>query len=319
MFYSMRLFVLVICLFACARTMGQATGSFHVNGNANTFYPVSFLDAAWSMNIPSEMILGRSSTHQDASWHGSVIASFSFHVTSGGNGSQFINVTQAHNSGSTGIPLIAGWQDVTADNASQRIVVWLRGNTTYQYRANVYIDPVVYDGIQNALPFVAGSFSLNTKASVDPHINQNGLYSQYTAFYTGPGLNYLGGNLGIGTISLNGHRLAVEGSIGARKIKVDQATWADYVFAAGYKLRSIPEVEAFIKTHQHLPDIPSGNEVQEDGLDVGEMDKMLLQKVEELTLYLIDQHKKIESLTLKLNEQAAVVDSLNAAMRCIKK
>jgi hypothetical protein len=74
------------------------------------------------------------------------------------------------------------------------------------------------------------------------------------------------------------------------------ANWPDYVFADDYKLTPLNELKSFIDTHQHLPDIPKAEDVQKNGFEVGEMNKMLLRKVEELTLYMIDQQEQIDAL-----------------------
>jgi len=100
------------------------------------------------------------------------------------------------------------------------------------------------------------------------------------------------GNVAIGTITPGPYKLTVEGTIGARRMKVMQGTWADFVFQPEYKLPTLAEVEEYIKTNKHLPDVPSAAEVEKGGLDLGEMNKRLLQKVEELTLYLIEQQKQ---------------------------
>ena len=104
------------------------------------------------------------------------------------------------------------------------------------------------------------------------------------------------GNVGIGTINTNdvSYKLFVETGIRTRKVKVDQATWADYVFEPSYKLPSLEEVESFIKQHKHLPDVPSARDVQKEGLNLGDNQALLLKKIEELTLYAIDQNKKLE-------------------------
>lgn len=104
------------------------------------------------------------------------------------------------------------------------------------------------------------------------------------------------GRVGIGTTSTGTHRLAVEGTIGAREVKVETGTWSDFVFNGNYKLRSLHEVEHFIQEYKHLPDVPSEKEVIENGIELGKMDANLLQKIEELTLYIIQQQKEIESL-----------------------
>lgn len=110
------------------------------------------------------------------------------------------------------------------------------------------------------------------------------------------------GNIGIGTKKTGGHKLAVEGTIGARKLIVSQSTWADFVFHPSYTLPALQEVETFIKEHQHLPGIPSEAVIKAEGLDVGDMNKKLLQKVEELTLYMIDMQKRQALLETENNE-----------------
>jgi len=114
---------------------------------------------------------------------------------------------------------------------------------------------------------------------------------------------YLPGNsiwndtaVGIGTTSPGSYQLAVEGTMGARKVQVKQTSWADFVFKPDYQLSPLEELESYINANQHLPGIPSEAEVQKDGIDVGEMNKKLLQKVEELTLYIIDMRKEIDKL-----------------------
>jgi hypothetical protein len=102
------------------------------------------------------------------------------------------------------------------------------------------------------------------------------------------------GSVGIGTKKMGVHKLAVNGSIGARMLVITQETWADFVFHPSYQLPSLQEVAAFINANQHLPGIPSEAQVIKDGLNVGEMNKQLLQKIEELTLYMIQQDKRME-------------------------
>ncbi|WP_082994807.1 MULTISPECIES: hypothetical protein [Aquimarina] len=104
------------------------------------------------------------------------------------------------------------------------------------------------------------------------------------------------GNVGIGTTNTGSHRLAVEGSIGAREMVVEAGTWSDFVFYDDYKLPTLKEVENHIKENRHLKDIPSASEVQENGIFLGEMDAKLLQKIEELTLYIIEINKRVDEL-----------------------
>lgn len=96
------------------------------------------------------------------------------------------------------------------------------------------------------------------------------------------------------------YRLFVKQGIRTEKVKVDIASvngWADYVFDKEYKLIPLSELEQFINDNKHLPEIPSAQQVVEDGgVELKEMNVKLLQKIEELTLYLIEQNKKIEEL-----------------------
>jgi hypothetical protein len=121
------------------------------------------------------------------------------------------------------------------------------------------------------------------------------------------------GNVGIGTTDTFGHKLAVDGkatfknevlasefkvyTFGANTIGITATPWPDYVFESDYDLLSLEEVEDHISQKGHLPNVPSAKEVEAEGsFSLGEMNKKLLEKVEELTLYLIEQNKEIKQL-----------------------
>ncbi len=103
------------------------------------------------------------------------------------------------------------------------------------------------------------------------------------------------GNVGIGTTNPAGYRLAVNGKIRAKEIVVESG-WADHVFHQDYKLTPLTEVEAYIQQHQHLPNIPSSEEIETSGLHVGDVQMKMMEKIEELTLHIIALNKRIESL-----------------------
>ncbi|WP_420316013.1 hypothetical protein [Ekhidna sp.] len=104
------------------------------------------------------------------------------------------------------------------------------------------------------------------------------------------------GSVGIGTTNPDPNfMLSVNGSIRSKEVKVE-TNWSDFVFYDNYELRTLEEVEQHINENGHLPDIPSEAEVTENGINLGEMNAKLLQKIEELTLYLIEQNKKIQRL-----------------------
>jgi hypothetical protein len=119
---------------------------------------------------------------------------------------------------------------------------------------------------------------------------------------TGPKLYGENGNLGIGTTNITGYKLAVAGIIHAEEVKVEHAdSWYDFVFDENYELQDVYELEEFIKQNKHLPDVPAEKEVKENGINLGEMNGLLLKKVEELTLYIIQQQKEIDELKRKLD------------------
>jgi len=115
------------------------------------------------------------------------------------------------------------------------------------------------------------------------------------------------GQVGIGTTNISdwNYKLFVETGIRTRKVKVDMDTWSDYVFYQDYRLRPLAQVEKFIRENRHLPDIPSADSVQRNGLDLGTNQAALLKKIEELTLYLIQQDKKIEVMSKELKALTA--------------
>lgn len=107
------------------------------------------------------------------------------------------------------------------------------------------------------------------------------------------------GNVGIGTENPK-YKLDVAGTIRAKEVKIEINTGADFVFSEEYNLKPLSEVETFVKENQHLPEIPSERQMQEDGLSVNEFQIKLLQKIEELTLYVIEQDKKNRILEIEL-------------------
>jgi hypothetical protein len=131
------------------------------------------------------------------------------------------------------------------------------------------------------------------------------------------------GNVGIGTINIDStFRLSVNGKIRAKGLKVESGNWADFVFEPGYKLRTLTEVENFIHANKHLPEVPTSDQVKKEGTDVGEIQALLLQKIEELTLYIIDQDKKVKALEEKnktLQQQAGEIDTIKKQIEELKK
>jgi hypothetical protein len=157
-------------------------------------------------------------------------------------------------------------------------------------------------------------FRVNGRIQTGDNTNNGGVWlnsanTQFVGQYSG---NVLGvynngnwrmvvdqnGQIGIGTTNISdaSYKLFVETGIRTRKVKVDQTAWPDFVFARNYKLPSLKELEQFILKNQHLPEVPSAKEVEKNGIDLGDNQALLLKKIEELTLYVIEQNKQIDIL-----------------------
>ncbi|WP_235015709.1 hypothetical protein [Aquimarina sp. AU58] len=109
------------------------------------------------------------------------------------------------------------------------------------------------------------------------------------------------GNVSIGTDNSKGYKFAVKGNMIAEEIKVKlHGNWPDFVFNKKYDLMDLEQVETYINKNAHLPKVPSAREIEKDGINLGEMNALLLQKIEELTLYVIQQNKKTKLLEDKI-------------------
>ena len=151
------------------------------------------------------------------------------------------------------------------------------------------------------------SYNGNSKWHVLPEATTGVNYGDRSLLFHSEHAGYVmslngNGNVGIG-INHPQNKLEVNGTIRAKEIKVDVNGWADFVFEPDYNLRPLNEVEVFVKENKHLPEIPSAKQMETEGVNVAEMNKLLLQKVEELTLYLLEQNKK-------MNDQSKRIDTL---------
>ncbi len=107
-------------------------------------------------------------------------------------------------------------------------------------------------------------------------------------------------SVAIGTSDTHGYKLAVNGTIRSKEIKVEASPWPDYVFTKHFQLRPLADVSSYIKTNHHLPDMPSAEDVKQNGINLGEANTLLLKKIEELTLYIINQNQE------KINQQKEI-------------
>ncbi|MGJ1421067.1 hypothetical protein ACR79T_15715 [Sphingobacterium spiritivorum] len=275
-----------------------ATTSFFVNGDKDKFYPVIFQDNNWGNSVATVIEIGRSDTHYDELWKGSMIARFRIHNMLYGHGSHFIetDIYPGRQGYAEIIPFIGGYHDATLASGNKEFIIWLKGASTYFYVSNAAQSPRIYDNVQNMLPYQQENGPAHTfKTRVEEYVNSRGSNTDGVIHVLGQATNYFAGNIGIGKRDAT-EKLEVNGNIRAKEIKVETNNWPDYVFEEEYKLTPLAELETFIKANKHLPDVPSAKEIEEDGLSLGEMNKLMMKKIEELTLYLIEKDKEIQRL-----------------------
>jgi len=130
--------------------------------------------------------------------------------------------------------------------------------------------------------------------------------------YSAAGINYFSDNVSIGIAAVpTGYKLAVNGSVIANSVTTKATiNWPDYVFKAGYKLPPLNDIKLYVKKNHHLPDLPSAQDIEKNGLNLGELDKQMVKKVEELTLYIVDQDNKVKQQKETISAQQTQITQL---------
>ncbi|MCF0074051.1 hypothetical protein LZD49_26450 [Dyadobacter sp. CY261] len=229
------------------------------------------LSTGYENNSSANVFIGRAANYFTAG--GSKNVSIGFGAGSG------TGATNTNGAGNILIGNRAGYYE-TGDNK----LYIANSNTT---------TPIIYGEFPTASPSYVGKLIFNTRAGVG-----------VTTFPT---------TVMVGTVSTNvsAFKMFVNGGMVARNhILTGAGAWADYVFEEGYPLKSLNEVEAFIRVNGHLPKVPSAGQVDAWGIDVGKMTRLQQEKIEELTLYVIAQNKRMDGQKGRIEAKKAQVIKL---------
>jgi hypothetical protein len=229
-------------------------------------------------------------------------------------------------------PNIGNWNDnrfnILADNSNRGLIIAANGNlgigsvSAASPFSQLTVDGTIgFPDVASPMMFVYPSGTANARKPVIVH---SPAFPGYGLFYEDNGDRFmmqsspsdttpslvvdLDSNwVSIATdVPKPGYELSVNGQVVCEELLIQDSTlWADYVFEPGYSLRTLEEVEAHIQAHQHLPGIPAATEVAADGLRVGDMQRRMMEKIEELTLYVIQQNKRLAAQDARIQELEA--------------
>ncbi|TXN36138.1 hypothetical protein FVB32_16400 [Flagellimonas hymeniacidonis] len=201
------------------------------------------------------------------------------------------------NIGVTGYKIFKdGALEATLSNVNTYQVTGLVASTAYNFTATALDAAGNESVVSNAVSITTNSSGGGSSGGGSSVWSEAGSVASYT------------GDIAVGTSTVpTGYKMAIDGKLITEEVKVQlSGNWPDYVFAEDYNLPSLEEIQKHIKEKGHLPNIPSAKEVEENGIQLGEMNRLLLEKIEELTLYLLElkkenqnQQKEIEQLKLK--------------------
>lgn len=221
-------------------------------------------------------------------------------LSGGASGANWIMMTNRGDLSSNADDLIF-YKNIAGTGATGAKVT-LRSNGAFGIGTTNPADKLVIQGFNSSSATEFG----NTSTGENYMFSYNRATSAFQAFdfYTSGSTPtiHLGatGYVGIGTTSPK-EKFSVNGNITAKKMIVTQSGWSDYVFNDDYKLRSLSSLQTFIKKNKRLPEIPSAIEVEENGVSVGDNQALLLKKIEELTLYILQLEEKTDRQQAQIN------------------
>ncbi|WDO13190.1 hypothetical protein MH928_00475 [Flavobacterium sp. WW92] len=276
---------------------GYEAGMTNTLGNHNTF-------------------IGNFSGKYNANWGNTFLGSYAGQSNSSGFANTFVGIAagdETNGHSNTYVGAYSGY----LNNDTHSTFLGLESGNNSSGGYNVYVGAGAGEGTIGEGNVFLGIRSGFSQTIDGAFIVENYNYSQPNPLIKG---EFATGKVGInvtdfpstaGSVDVSGYKFFVKGGLLAEEIRV-ATTWADYVFEESYKLPSLKEVEQHIAEKGHLMNVPSAKQVEQDGISVGEMAKIQQEKIEELTLYIIEQNKINEKQAEELKELREMVQSLAA-------
>ncbi len=251
--------------------LGDRAGERMINGHHNFF--VGYLAGRYYTSGKYNVAFGYEAAALQSSGNNNIAIGFrsSKARTSGNDNVTIGSLSNETNTGGTRNVMI-GHGAGRNSSGSYNIYIGSTGNVSSSNR-------LMIDNSSSTYPLIDGNFSSN-KLTVN---GKTGIDTYNFPSY-------------VGSRNVSNYRLFVKGGVVTQALLVHSSSWADYVFEEGYNLKSLKEVEGYIEENGHLPNMPSAQEVSENGLEMAEITRLQQEKIEELTLYIIEQNKKIEAL-----------------------
>jgi hypothetical protein len=301
-FVMSALLVTMYCLALCS----HAQNTFPATGNAGigTTTPTSKLAIDGVDNYSDGITLQNNSNYRHLitayadganPTTGSALQFKVANTNAGGN----IAVMTLKGSGNVGIGTSTPGYSLDIQGFGSRILnpsTSTTGYTTFRLQGPNYANGLEIDYFGNNNIISDPNWSYGGGAGSAAIVNVNAKPLAFGTNNLGRMLIDANGNVGIGTFTPD-QKLTVKGIVHAQEVRVDLSVpGPDYVFEKNYKLPSLKEIKSYIDQNKHLPEVPSATEMEKNGVRLGEMNMLLLKKVEELTLYMIELKKEIEVL-----------------------
>lgn len=264
-----------------------------IQGNYNTFYGYQ---AGKSNSGINNVFIGNECGNDNTTGSGNVfIGESAGSENETGSDNVFIGQLAGEGNYSGSKNTIIGDEAWSLGNGSGNVIIGFEAGLNYSSGDN----KLFIENSSSSLPLIWGDFATD-------ELKFNGK--------VGIGMNNDAFPTDAAGVDVTTYELFVHGGILATEVRV-ATTWADYVFKNDYKLPTLEEVESFIIQHGHLPNVPSAEKVEAQGFEVGEMTKIQQEKIEELTLYTIEQNKQLKEQDKKLAKQEKEINELKGLVR----